>query len=318
MSSSKYYTVDDLIASVKQRGLIPTGQITFNDNDILRFANEEIRENLSALILGCREDFFLTYADIHLNGSRSYAIPYRSLGSKIRIAKPVNTDNDGNYREGTPLVPVPLDNSYDVANVNYSPTYGVGYYIKDNEFVLIANNNSLTSNIIRLYYYLRPNDLVALNRTSKISSIDFDTNSVVVEKVPSNINSSQLLDIVQALPNHKIYSFDQTATVNTLTKTITFANDLPEALMVGDYICTAGETPTPQIPVDIIPILEQSVVCKVLEALGDTEGLKNAYARLEKLEKNLYKIIDNRIESPGKKIVNYGSLLRSRNRFRYY
>lgn len=312
MSSSKYYTVDDLITSVKNRGMIPEGQITFQDNDLLRFANEEIKENLIALILGVREDFYMTPADIQLGTGNIYNIPYRAIGSKIRILKPLT-----NNVEGAPLVPIPPDLSWASTNTNYTVLKSVGYYVQDNQFVVVPNSQSLGTGTLRLYYYLRPNDLVAVNRCSKITAIDTTTNTVTVSSVPSNINTSVLLDIVQAKPNHKIYNYDLNAVVNSLTKTITFTNTLPIYLEVGDYVCTAGETPTPQIPVDIVPILEQSVVCKVLEALGDSEGLKNAYARLQKLEKNLYNIIDNRIEAPGKKIVNYGGFLRQGNRYRF-
>jgi hypothetical protein len=100
--------------------------------------------------------------------------------------------------------------------------------------------------------------------------------------------------------------------MNTTAKTITFTTDLPDGLMVGDYVCLAGETVVPQVPVDVIPLLEQSVVCKVLESIGDVDGLKMANARLEKLEARLLTIIDNRIESPGKKVVNLNSFIRKR------
>lgn len=305
MANSIYYTVNDLIESVVRRGSVPISEHTINNGDIIRFANEEIEENIVALILSTREELFLTSEDITLEANKyNYDIPYRAIGSKVRVIKPVLSDNS----EGLPLIPVALEHVYQF-NDSYANNYQNGFYLENDQIVIIPDLYSLGTTTIRVYYYLRPNSIVELTRAAKIRSIDFDNNSVTVETVPSNISNSTLVDLIQAKPNHKTYDFDLSVSVNTANKTITFS-ELPENLQVGDYVCTAGETPTPQIPVDILPLLEQSAVCKVLEAIGDTEGLKNAYVRLQKLEERLFNVIDNRIEAPGRKIVNVGGFIR--------
>jgi hypothetical protein len=305
MANAKQYTVNDLITSVTRRGTIPVSETTISNDDIIRFANEEMDENLVALILSVREEIYLTYEDITLvQGQSEYPIPYRAIGSKIRIIKPLGANNQELY----PLVPVDLEKTLDYTNNTFSGG-STGFYLRNDKFVLTPNVNGLGTETIRVYYYLRPNSLVPLNKGAKIKSIS--GNSVVVDNIPSGMNNTSQVDIIQSLPNHKTYDWDLNITVNTATKTITFTN-LPSEVKVGDYICLAGETVVPQIPVDIIPLLEQSVVCKVLEAIGDTEGLRNAYARLEKLEKRLLNIIDQRIEAPGRKIVQASGFLNNR------
>jgi hypothetical protein len=312
MANFKTYTVKDLVASVKRRCNIPLSQITYDDNDILVFANEVMDETLGPLILSTREEFYVEHEDIDLvNGQTVYELPYRAFGSKIRILKPLNSDG----KEGYPLTPIPLDINY-ATNYTDSSTYTRGYHLENNNFVLSQNPTNAGLTKLRLYYYLRPNDLVILSRAAKIKTIDTSTNSVTVETVPTVINSSTKLDIIQSIPNYKIRNFDLTANVNSQSKVITFTDTLPTGLQIGDYICLAGETVCPQLPADVIPILEQTTTCKVLEAQGDTEGLKNANVRLDKMEKALFNLIDNRIESPGKKINQQNSLLRKgRRRF---
>ncbi len=306
MANFKTYTVNDLIASVKRRGAVPIAQNTFSSDDLLVFANEVMDETLGPIILSLREEFYLTHEDITTEtGSREYPIPYRAFGSKVRIIKPV----DSSGKEGLPLTAIALDQTYEFNYDQYS-TFNRGFYLKNDSIVLTQDPSGIGSTVLRLYYYLRPNDMVVLNRASKIRSVDFDNNMVTVETVPSNISTGVKLDLIQSLPNFKTYDFDLTANVNAVSKVITFTDPLPDNLQAGDYICTAGETVCPPLPADVIPVLEQSTVCKVLEAQGDTEGLKNAYARLEKLESKLFNLIDQRLESPGKKAVSFNSFLR--------
>lgn len=312
MASSKKYVSSDLVTSVKLRGSVPEAVGVFTDDDLLRFANEEIDENLGALILSTREEFYLTYQDVTLTTNQTeISLPYRAFGSKVRIIKPINSSG----QEGIPLVPVPIDIEFDYRD-NYYADSSRGFYLRNDKIVLLGRPGSLGATTLRIYYYLRPNNIVSTDRVSTIESIDTVTNTVTVDTVPSNIDSTVLVDVIQSLPNHKTVTFDQTVNVNSLTNEITFSS-IPEDMVVGDYICVAGETPTPQIPVDVLPILEQSVVCKVLESIGDTEGLKNAYARLTKLEERLFKIIDNRIEAPSRVIVQTKSLLKAKRKGRY-
>lgn len=312
MANSIRYTVSDLIDSVVRRGSIPVSDTTISNDDIIRFANEEMDENICPLILSTREEIYLSFEDIEIvNGQNEYSIPYRAFGSKVRIIKPLRNDNT----EGYPLAPIPVDRDFAYNGSTYSNSTR-GFYLRNDKIVITPDINGLGANKIRVYYYLRPNDIVSLNRVSTVTSIDTLTNEVTVDKVPTNIAGSLEVDVIQFRPNHKTRAFDSEVSVNTIAKIITFTT-LPESLEVGDYICSVGETPTPQMPVDIIPVLEQATTCKVLEAIGDTEGLKNAYARLERAEKRLLHVIDNRIESPGTKAVNTNSFLRRRSKTRY-
>ena len=49
----------------------------------------------------------------------------------------------------------------------------------------------------------------------------------------------------------------------------------------------------------------------MLEALGDTEGMRNAQQELERMEYNAMTLIDNRVEGAPQKITNRHSILKS-------
>ena len=85
------YTTTDLIASVKTKGLIPTSQSTFQDEDFLRFGTEEIQVSLLPTLLSVREEFFVTYADQQITANQEgYDIPDRAVGRALRDVLYVN------------------------------------------------------------------------------------------------------------------------------------------------------------------------------------------------------------------------------------
>jgi hypothetical protein len=62
-------------------------------------------------------------------------------------------------------------------------------------------------------------------------------------------------------------------------------------------------------------VLAQAVACRVLEALGDTEALKNASAKLENMERRILSVIDTRTEGNSQKILNLNGHLRQNKYF---
>ena len=85
---------------------------------------------------------------------------------------------------------------------------------------------------------------------------------------------------------------------------------------MNDIIALATQTNIPQIPSDLHVLLAQRVSARILESIGDTEGLGNANAKIKELEDKTDILIGNRVDDAPKIIKNRHSLLRSgRNRF---
>jgi hypothetical protein len=58
-------------------------------------------------------------------------------------------------------------------------------------------------------------------------------------------------------------------------------------------------------------ILAHRVATRILESMGDTEGLTNANQKLAELEQNINTLVDNRVEDSPKKITNHRAILRT-------
>jgi hypothetical protein len=75
-------------------------------------------------------------------------------------------------------------------------------------------------------------------------------------------------------------------------------------LSVGDYLTVEGETLVPQLPIEIHAFLAQAAAVKVLEAMGDSQGMRNAETKLQQVQKDVLTLISPRTDGSVKKVVN--------------
>jgi hypothetical protein len=315
---SYYLTSDDLIASVKRRAMIPTTQNTFQNSDFLAFADEEMNLGMVPSITSAHEDYFLYTIEIPMATNQIlYEIPYRAIGNKIREVS--LRDPNGNIFEMTRIGvgDLPFYNG----PATYTRVYA--YYLEGNNIHLVPEQITMQPNtLLRISFYMRPNSLVMLDAVGVISSIDRTTGMVQLSNIPSTFNQNQLYDFIKVQSPHKTYNFDiSPISVNSTSKTITFnVSDIPDQLTVGDHITLAEQSAIPQIPSDLHVVLAHRVAARCLEALGDSEGLQNANAKLADMEKKQMDLIYNRVEDATQKVVNRHGLLRRglySRRYRY-
>lgn len=301
-------TSNKLIKSIKRRAMIPSDQDTFETEDFLDMLNEEIQYFGVQHLLSTYEEYLVTFDDFTLEVDKfEFQIPSRAIGNKLRALFYVDTSENLFPLSRINLKDVP---SYSNYNTNFVNGYSSVFYIKGNKIVL-ADEAPFTDGSLRMYYYLKPNKLVEENRAATIVAINRSTGDITLNNVPDGFSSLPLMDYVQVNSPNLIIARDITAnSIDSNTKVINFnLEDIPEELIVGDYINFASETIVPQLPTELHAILAQRVAVAALEALGDTEGKSNAEVRLEKMEKSTLSIIDNRVESATEKVRNKTSTL---------
>lgn len=302
-------TSDDLIRSLKRRALIPTDQSTFSNEDFLEILNEEIDTGILPYLLEQHEEHLVNYIDLpaDLTAPFEYEIPYRAIGNKLRDVALI--DSSGNIYE---LSRASLEELSDYQSFTTIDDTGV-FYVENNKIVMMSVNASPNSKI-RMYFYLRPSSLVLEKESGKITSISTGATETVItlENFPSKFSNNPQFDIVGSRSPNKLKKFDITASqTNSNTKSVTISNDqLPDDLRVGDYLCQAEESPFPQMPTELHPILAQRGAVYCLESLGDTEGLGNAVRKLQSMEKGVTNLIENRVEGAPQKIKSRHSPLR--------
>lgn len=299
----------DLLNTIKRRASIPENQNTFEDEDLLEIASEEMFINVLPRMLELHEDFYLTYEDVPLVADIStYTIPYRAIGNKLRDISYISSDDEIYEMTRIPIDNISDYNSSMVSNQQYST-----FYLKSNQIVIHPGVSSSPTGSIRFHYYLSPNALVLEERVARISAIDTTTGILTLDSTPSNFSTSIQYDFIMGKSPHRILDFDlNCSTINTVNNTITMdPDDFPLELSVGDYITQAGETFYPQLPTELHSLLAQYVAISCLESMNDTEGLKNASAKLQRMERSVPRLTDNRVEASPQKVVNNRSLLRN-------
>lgn len=301
---SKPLKSSDLIRTTKRRAMMPTNQAAFSEEDFLEILNEEINIFGVPHLLRTHEEYLVRAVDFPLEaGKDTFPIPARAVGGKLRDVQYV----DANGEIHDELSRISLEELADYKNLlTASSNLDTNLcYVIDNSIKLL-NENPVLSGSLRMYIYMKPNTLVEEKRVGTIQSVDKATGTVIVESMPSVFTNGAKYDFVGHEAPNKIREYDKVSvTVNANTRTLVFASDdIPDTLVVGDYVCLATESPVPQLPSELHPILAQRAAVACLEAIGDVEGGLVAQKKLERMEVSANSIIDNRIEGAPQKIHN--------------
>jgi len=174
-------------------------------------------------------------------------------------------------------------------------------------------STSNTSNIITVFYktrslYVASNNSAALKVQSTITIHIPSTDTI-----PSSILPGTMVDILQAEGGHSTLNFDVLLQADAISaSSLTFKEtDIPYDFVVGDYICSQYQCIIPQVPTDLHNLLAERTCARILESLGDKEGLQAANLKINELEQRQSTILDSRVEGSPLKILNRTGLLRS-------
>lgn len=323
---SRILNGDKIIDSVRKRTMTPDDTSIFTDSDILDIVNEELDVQVLQKLLTLHEDHLTIYIDVPRNEEGEYDIPYRAIGNKVRDIHLISGDITYELSQIS-LGELP-DYSYSIDSNSYLDRF----YVESNKIKLV--NSTRPYNFVRFYFYVRPNVLTKMEEAGIISAIidnGDDTVTLTLSQVGRNFTNSVSYDIVGARTPNKIKSFDlipvDNGVVTGTTGSVTFnksdMEDILTEIKVGDYITLAEQTPVPNIPTEMHPILAQAAAIHLLEALGDTEALNNAQRRMEMMSTSVQSLVDDRVELAPKKIKpRHGTLAQSlgmirKNRGRY-
>ena len=214
---------------------------------------------------------------------------------------------------------------------DYSLQAGIDFLVGANNAATANNLNAaisalnplfittiLNSNVITVFYKDR-NTSIKSNTENAIGvqptiTIHIPAGSLI----PSNITPGGMVDILQAEGGHSTLNFDIVLQSTDISDTsLTFKEaDLPKEFVVGDYICAQYQCIIPQVPTDLHNLLAERTCARILESLGDKDGLQAANLKINELEQRQATIIDSRVEGSPLKVLNRTGLLRaSRIRF---
>ena len=270
------------ISALKIHGSFPTSDDLFSDADFLSLFNHQMKVEIVPMMIKLNEEFFIQYKDYSITQGASYRIPSRAIGSMLRDLKII--DSAGNQTAIARLFEEdrPLNKS--------------GFYIVRNSIEL---SNDFTANTLRMKYFARPSSLVLTTDCAQVVSVDYLTSSVVVSSVPSDYANGMLADFVQNNNPYDALGIDYAITGISGT-TINF-DSLPLGIEVGDWVCTANESPVPMVPDELHPVLVQSALCKTLSSKKD-KSYRDELETLMRVKEDAINMLDPRVQDNSNKI----------------
>lgn len=302
-------TTNGLLKSIKRRAMVPDNQNTFSDQDFIDLMNEEMMIGLVPSILQMKEEYFIFKQITPLVTNKSnYPVPERALANKLReVCYKDSVDKFvGNEYE---MTRVAIDDRYTGLSNGTGSSDFTGFrrfYMMGSDVIIHPGVGPSPSGALAFYYYLRPNSIVKESLVATITSINRETGVITLSSVPAGYAFDSSYDFIKAKSPHNILDIDITPiALNVSGKLMTLdPKYVPKDLEIGDYVALAGQTCVPNIPTELHMVLAQRVAQRVLEALGDTEGLNNATNKIAEMEAKLSTMMGNRVEGAPRKVVN--------------
>lgn len=293
---SRAYDTDALIAAVKRRGMVPTNQATFTEDQIIAAADDEMVDTLVPIVFGLKADHFRTHTDYTTTEELEYAIPAVALHRNL-----INVTYVTDAGIETSLDKIDFDG--EIASGS-RPDYPDGaYYVHDDSVFLYPV--SVAGKTLRLHYYQLPNQLVATSAAAHVTSVDYDTGVVTCDSVPADWTTSTSLCAVAGEPGFRLRFGAQTPS-DVSSPTVTF--DDASEIVAGDWIAAEGDSPIPQLPAEAFPVLARATVAHLLGSLGDPSA-KDAEVRLEKAIVAYRNVAAPRVEKAPELIINRNRLV---------
>lgn len=294
------YDTDDLLEAVKNSGMIPEAQSTgCQDQDILDHLSAVLQSTIALELMKIREEYYVTTE--RLAAAQEVRIPHRAMGLKLRDLYYVS-GSDRIY-----LDPIPreeLENHDEPTDVN-------GYYLEGAYIKLVAP--STVSGYVEAAYFMRPNDLVPTSEARQITNIVGQT-LTLSSTVPATWDTADTFDIHSRYSGAELKVWDATAssmTTSTMVMTTPIGGTTfgTHAVVIGDWVCLAGESVIPALPRELHPVLVRGACLRIAEALGDKEAMSYHGALFQSDLNRALTVLEGRVEGRPLRIVGANSVL---------
>lgn len=285
------WTTADLLTSVKLKIMAPSSQLTISDADILRLATEELLGLVSPIVSSARAQYYETVSDTTITSATTYTLPYRALGG--RIVNAVLIDASGSEW----LIPIIEYSEEEARQYSSSTTSPCPVaYIRNQKLCFVGAPNS--GGTLRITYYIRPGDLILTTDARQLTAVG--ASSITMSSALGTIATGTEFDIISNKPLFTYRGIDQTGTVAGDVITVT----PPADTVIGDWVAPAGQSPIPQIPYELHPVLTQRTAARCLEILGDRKGMEALLVGAETFLSQALTLVAPRVVGQPSYIVN--------------
>ncbi len=221
--------------------------------------------------------------------------PARAVGAAFRTVSWVCAD--GSLRQLPRIEPERRN--------GYALTAGEpqGYMFRGNDILLVP---TVSAGTVVLAYQQRPGQLVLTSDCARLT-VNEDVTSWNVNAIPPGIVVGSIIDIVSGSPNFTLKAMDLVVTVAAGGVIGTDPVLLPTDLAAGDYICLAGETCIPQLPLELHDLLAQAGAYQIASDTGSAR-IGTIKDSLKELREQLSVILAPRSDGSSRPIISTSNL----------
>jgi hypothetical protein len=297
-----------LLEDVKERGSLPANDLRFTEARLLAAGTRELREAVATLLVETRaEHLVYTYTTPAVIGQATYRMPERAVLGALRDV--VWIDSSGTA--APPLREISSDSAEALNPGSGTPT---AYYTRNYSVVLVPIPN--VAGTVSMPHYARPNRLVlvaedpAVAGAAVIVAVAYNAGAqtLIVSAVdpPTGLqppSTAVAIDIVRATPGFETLLsataeqvFVQEPSPGTWTYEISGVAANP-GVAAGDYLCLAGESPVPQVPVELHGLLAARTAKRLVGAVGDAQAKQLLMEEVADLEARARAILSPRVSA---------------------
>lgn len=289
-------TTTEFLTEVRQAAAPPDSTVPGDqDVDFLRWADEELRGIVLAMMMANRDEHFVAYKDYTVtSGISKYQIPSRSIGGKLRdVSLLVN----GQASKLTRMDPQEI--------TDYSTTqngFPGRFYMENAHIVLFPTPN--TTSTLRVRYFTRPGKLIlpAAALVSTAVSVAAGIADVTVVGAANQaydvISGSSPFPLMAADTAQNIPATGTHYTFNFSGETAYFANSQV------NYLCNPGYSPVVQLPDELIPVLVQRTAGRYMQSKDQFQGAKACFDRAQELQQSALILLSPRTDGNPKRMGN--------------
>lgn len=306
------FLVEDLIDSVKDRSFAPISQATFQEADIIRILNEEMKLKVVADLQRAREDFFYYEKSLTILANKArYMMPKNAIGNTLTAILYV----DANGKEYPPLTRRDVSDLSDFTQATGQPRH---FYFIGDQIGLYPYPES-AGGTLKLVFPKRPNQLIATSSCAKITNVSSaggTTTFTVDTDLTASLTTGDLVDFLRAESPYALWA-DEVAitaiTSTTIAVATTAVDDVDGSVLpaADDYICPSGYANIAQIPEEFQMVLAQMGANRLIRGLGDLNKLAEGRSELKELRDEAMALIRQRAETAPDKVYRKNPLLRA-------
>lgn len=294
---------DELIADVRRLGHLSVDDPDASDTEILAVLNRVMERRFVALIRKVRADYYIGFEDQAIVADQQdYRIPVRSTTNSVRNV--VWVDTTGRER---PLDPVALTDRHGYATLR---GYPCGYAVQDDYLILLPKPNSSVGTL-RVYFERRPSTIVLTSACQVVGDV-LVGNSVAYFAVDDPTGFTDVpIDVVRGTPPFSLAVRDGTYENGFILGYHINLQSHDRAPAAGDYLCLSGETPFPQLPPEMHPLLALATAAEHLRPT-DAGAAGLLMADYQDGMNEAIKLLQPRQQGKQVKVRNTSSMLRGR------